>query len=291
MSTVLAITSAGIAATTASADSCNIPDDFFGKPYAPQGPAGKKQASVKRSKEVKLTPSRPAEIVNYDGDRGVKEIDVVLTATPALPTDFQAANFEIYVPQRFQRIDENGESLLFERPTFSRPRFHENRTRVSFTVCLDAADAAAGSYGGEMVVAAPRGFSRTAIAVTANLKNEAAFRVWLIVALVAAFFLLLYATTQNDPARRSLRQAVDFGWIVEAAVSLVAGAIAAIVIYSQNPAWGSDPVEAGIGLAGAVFAAAGVQSLVRTVRSGDGGNSQSGQTNAGAGTQRSPSAH
>jgi hypothetical protein len=249
----------------------------------PRSGSGKKQAAAKRKaarrkaakKKVTrstLTPTESSTILNFGRQRGTKEIDIVLTADPALKR-FAPKKLELYVPRRFPREGAGMETLAFKEPTFSTPEVHESGTRITFTACLDAKEEAPGSYKGEIVVSGPQVEGSTRVAVIANVKEWRWFLVGLVLALIAAFALLLYRPMQNNPTGDAWRDATlrSPAWWVETIVSLVAGAIAAWAIYSQDPAWGSDVPTALVSLIGAAFAAAGVQTLISTARKGGGG--------------------
>jgi hypothetical protein len=248
------------------------------------GKTKKKKAKKAKAKTVTLTPTEASVVLNFGRQRGTKEIDIVLTAEPALKP-FAPDKLEIYVPRRFPRQGDGMESLVFKKPTFSTPEVHENGTKITFTACLDAKDETPGGYSGEIVVSGPQIAGSTRVAVIANVKEWCWFLVGLFLALVGAFGLLLYRPMQEHPEGKAWRKATlqSPAWWVETLASLAAGAIAAWAIYSQDPAWGSDIPTALVSLIGAAFAAAGVQTLISTVRKGGSGGTENGDGNGAPG--------
>lgn len=222
-----------------------------------------------------LAPDQPSQVINFGRKRGVREVDLVLKASSRLPRSLKSSQLEIAVPRRFQRAGQNLETSLFMRPTFSEPRFIEGRRSIVFTACLDAHDVPAGSYTGQITMTGPDGLGRADMTITANAKNWRLFVWGLILALLAALLLLVYGAITKD--RDDPNNPIDwkeatkatlgsFSFLAQTAVSLVAALVAAIAIYSQDPAWGEDVGPSVIALAGAALAAAGVQSLIATIR-------------------------
>jgi hypothetical protein len=233
---------------------------------------------------IKLTPVEPTATVNFGpGDLvtigggtliGVgegyasKEIDVVLTASRRLPKSVKPSQIEINAPRRLARADPTLETVLLRRPTFTQPQFIDNRQRVAFTVCLDPADIHAGSYTGEISVGGPTRLGRAVVAVTANAKDGWLFQFGLLAALAAVLLLLIYRAYTEMEDNQRLRDVTvkRFSWWAGLAVSLVAAYIAAIAVYTQDPAWGDDQAPSIIALAGAALAGAGVNSVITTLR-------------------------
>jgi hypothetical protein len=235
---------------------------------AVQGPA--------LAEPITLNPSEPTEILNFNGDQGTKSFDVVLRASQPLPASLTAPQLAIDVPERFKRVSDTLESKALKRPTFTRPRFLEGRSVVFFRTCVDAGEADAGTYSGQIVITGPEGLEGTASTVTINTKNRLAFLVGLLVALLAAFGLLLYRAGKVhkekhvDENWKGALTAVlrSFEFWAGTLTSIIAAAVAMIVIYAGDPAWGADLWPSMFALAGTAFGAAGVGSLIATVRKG-----------------------
>jgi hypothetical protein len=225
---------------------------------------------------VTLAPSEPTEILNFNGDQGTKSFDVVLRASEPLPASLTASNLAIDVPERFKRVSDTLETKALKRPTFTRPRFLEGRKVVFFRTCVDAGDADAGTYSGQIVITGPEGLEGTASTVTINTKNRLAFLVGLLAALLAAFGLLLYRAGKvhrEKHADESWKGALiavckSFEFWAGTLTSIIAAAVAIVVIYAGDPAWGADLWPSLFALAGTAFGAAGVGSLIATVRKG-----------------------
>jgi hypothetical protein len=225
---------------------------------------------------ITLAPSEPTEILNFNGDQGTKSFDVVLRASEPLPPSLRASQLAIDVPERFKRISDTLESKALKRPTFTRPRFLEGRKVVFFRTCVDAGDADAGTYSGQIVITGPEGLEGTASTVTINTKDRLAFLVGLLVALLAALGLLVYRAGKEHKdknAGQSWRQALgavsrSFEFWAGTITSIIAAAVAMIVIYAGDPAWGADLWPSLFALAGTAFGAAGLGSLIAAVRKG-----------------------
>ena len=155
---------------------------------AVQGPA--------LAEPITLNPSEPTEILNFNGDQGTKSFDVVPRASQPLPPSLTAPQLALDVPERFKRVSDTLESKALKRPTFTRPRFLQGRTVVFFRTCVDAGEADAGTYSGQIVITGPEGLEGAASTVTINTKNRLAFLVGLLVALLAAQLILSLASIQ-----------------------------------------------------------------------------------------------
>jgi hypothetical protein len=239
-------------------------------------------------KSVKLTPVQPAEIVNFgpgdianiaedgtdfsfDDDYASKEIDIVIAASRRLPKGLEPSHIELNAPRRLTRADTGLETVVLEESTFSTPQFIENRHRITFTLCLNPADIEAGSYTGEVSVGGPTRLGGATVAITANAKDGKLFHFGLLVALAAVTALVIYRAHEAK-ADKNLREVTikSFSWWATLVVALVAAYIAAISIYTQDPAWGDDQAPSIIALAGAALAGAGVHSVIATLRPASG---------------------
>lgn len=209
--------------------------------------------------KITLVAEPSTEVVNFGGSGGTKSFDVELTASSPLPPSVTPQQIELDSPKRFRRVGATLESTSLKRPTFSVPRFIEGRKVITFRVCVDATNADAGTYAGQVVVSGPSGLTGTSIATTVNAKNESGFLLGIFLALGAAAVLLIYkALKEQGSASKRVK-------ILTVAVSLVAAAAAMIAIYAKDPAWGADFWPSFFALAGAAFGAAGIGSLITTL--------------------------
>ena len=261
--------------------------------------SGQGSAGPKLSPTVKLVPDVPAEIINFGGSDAHEFVDVVLTATPALPHTVRADQISLGVLRRFTRASQTLRRETAPTPTFTEPQISPNRDRVTFTVCLSGSGLKAGSYGGSVYIEGPTGLSPASVSITENAKNRGLAIVGAIVALVAAFIFLWLrgaaarqvaaeqeqaaqladAAKANDPARiasikaappKSVRRYLggvfqDLNWVITTLVALGAALGTIIGIYNANPAWGADLLGSLVGLVGPTFTAVGVQSVVASL--------------------------
>ncbi len=261
----------------------------------PQPGQGKSGPPLKQP--VKLVPDISAQSVNFGGSRGSKAIDVVLSATPALPPSTTADQIRLGILRRFTRVSQTLPTESAPSPTFSPPQISSGRDRVTFTVCLSGAGLDPGSYGGSVIVEGPKGLAPTTLSITENAKNETlALRLAIGVLVAALVFLLLRGMaarqakdeeqTIADAAKAGNTQQVvelhkdpkqhnlgwyfwgvvnDLNWWITTLVALGVAGGSIIAIYSANPAWGADTWTSVAALVGPVFTAVGVQSVVTSL--------------------------
>ncbi len=171
---------------------------------------------------------------------------------------------------------------------------------MAFTVCLNGAGLAPGSYTGNVYIEGPKGLAPTSITVTENAKNSTLALFGAIGALLAAvaFLLLRGAAARQAKAEEAHMSAVadaaraheadqqaeleenaptthvsgylggvlkDLNWWLTSIVALGLAAGTIVGIYSANPAWGSDTWASVAALVGPVFTAVGVQSVVTSL--------------------------
>lgn len=246
------------------------------EPVCPLGANITPQPAPPLAEPITLAPSEPNEILNFNGERETKSFDVVLRASQPLPPSLTPAQLALDVPERFKRISDTLESKALRRPTFTRPRFLEGRRVVFFRTCVDASDADAGTYSGQIVISGPEGLEGTATTVTVNTKDRSAFLFGLLIALLAAFGLLLYRAGKEHKGKHSdqswkmtlIAVFKSFEFWAGTVTSIIAAAVAMVVIYAGDPAWGADLWPSLFALAGTAFGAAGLGSLIASVRKG-----------------------
>jgi hypothetical protein len=223
--------------------------------------------------EIGLESTTTGEVLNFDGTRGIKSLDVVIGASRAIPRSITAKQLEIDSPKRFKRVSDKLESTTLRLPTFSKPQFIEHRNKIRFRACFDTTDAPAGIYTGQIIVSGPPGFGPVTVSPAINAKDGCSFWRDLTIALLIAFvFLLLRAAKEEreksgdkirwrDAAKTNLKNPL---FVVSTTVALATAFIAMHAIYAADPAWGADPWAALFAICGAGFSAAGIGSLIST---------------------------
>ncbi|HEX8068128.1 MAG TPA: hypothetical protein VF520_16550 [Thermoleophilaceae bacterium] len=245
------------------------------KSKKPKGKA--KNAKVAKPKPITLDPVTQTQVVNFGTDRSEKSVDVVLTASTAVPRRIKGEHFELDVPQRFRRVDDKLETTVLPRPTFSEPRIFGKRRRIALTICLDGEDVKPGAYTGNVVLTGPAQVGDATVTLTVNAKNGGLFALGLVLAVLTALALLFYkamkAKRDAAPADGPIgwgtalwRVVGDFAFWAETIVSIGAAVVAVYVVWSQDPAWGDDEFPSIVALGATALAAAGVQNLIATVR-------------------------
>lgn len=268
-------------------------------------PGGYKTQSGKPLVPVALVPDRETQVVNFGGGSGWQAADVVLKATPRLPSAVQADQIVLSVPRRLTRVSDNLPTAAIRKPLFTRPYINQTRDRITFTVCIDGEKLKAGVYQGTVAIEGPEGFGPTAVTLTINRRNAFAFWLSLGIAIVLVSGLMLLrgasekktvavgeatkgaaeatggsqadleraATKAGEIAARPVatktrlwEPLTDPGWWLTSLLSLGLAVGAAYSIYAANPAWGADPVGSMFSTVGTCFAAAGFQSLITSLR-------------------------
>ena len=252
---------------------------------------------------VKLEPDLPGQVVNFGGTRGTQFVDVVLTATPALPASLTPDQIRIDVLRRFLRTSNNLRTTAAPLPTFTEPEIAPTRDRVTFTVCLSGSGLPAGSYVGNVTVDGPKGFGPASISITENAANATLALAGGAGSLIAAFaFLLLRgAASRQAAAQTAHAQSVaaaaeannqqqldqlhqqppkprlsqyfgevvsDLNWWITTIVALGLATGTIIGLYFANPAWGASTWGSIAALVGPVFSAVGVQSVITSLGRG-----------------------
>lgn len=219
-------------------------------------------------RKTRLTPSPQAEIVNYGFRRNVRHLDIVLDASPQLPKSFRPQQLTLGVARGFRRSEADKlTTVSFPSPRYTKPKVRLGGRQVVVVACLDAAGMKAGAYPGTINISGPVGLVPATVDVTVNLKNRLFF-VGLPVALIVAFFLMLYRSGKIGSAekRRWVTLIKDPEFLASSAAGLIAAVIAAGGVYAGDVAWGDDALPSFIALGSTTLAAAGVQNLIATVR-------------------------
>jgi len=232
--------------------------------------------------QVSFETDGPANPMNMGGLRGTGMTDIAVTATPPLPESITSQDITVAVPQRFARSGTGLSSSYLPDPTFTPPQILEHGKLVAFTLCVDASRVEAGSYVGQVIVGGPRGVQPTTIAITLNAKNEGAFIIGLVIALVIAALLMLARGMSSNyvkPTSRGFKLAFAsalnaleetatewFGFWTSAVIGIVAAGVAMLQVYDSNPSWGADTISSLIALGGTAISAAGVGTFVSSMR-------------------------
>ena len=217
-------------------------------------------AAIKPQISLEATPA--TEVVNFDGNRGVKSFYAVFKASKPLPSSLTPDQIEIVVPRPPHRVGESLESASLPFPTFGTPQFIDGRREIQLLTCIDAAGASAGVYTGQVSIGGPGGLTGAAVTTTINAKSVGWFWIGLIVGLVASAVLLIFRVTQELSDKTLLAK------VLTVAVPLVIAGIAMWKIYASDPSWGADPISALLALAGAAFGAVGGGSLISAFQGG-----------------------
>jgi len=240
------------------------------------------EREARRLGKITLKPEAADGTINFGGTRGTKATDVVLLASKPLPRGFSGAQLELDSPRRFARTGQNLDSASLRLPRFSNPQILEHRKKIRLRVCVDATDAPAGAYSGQIFISGPPRIASTSVALTVNVKTEErTFWLFLILALLGAFLLLLFKAAKevrekDEAEKRDTRKQVvrwkvalrsrlkDPTFVVSTIVALGAAFVAMRGIYDSTPAWGTETWTNVFALVGTAFGAAGVGSLIST---------------------------
>jgi hypothetical protein len=186
---------------------------------------------------IKLVPDLPSQTVNFGGTRGWEFVDMVLTATPALPLSVTPNQIRLSILRHFTRTSQTLPTATAPSPVFTQPQISAGRDRVTFTVCLNGAGLPAGSFTGSVIVEGPAGVVPTTLAITENAKDDT-LASWLAgVLLFAAFVFLLLRGAAT-------RQAADEQHVITEAARATAEASNAAVEATQGTAAAGDVQQA-----------------------------------------------
>jgi hypothetical protein len=245
-------------------------------------PAEEKECPVKTNTAKLGTPLKPPielsptqqsaqKLINFDTGRGFKVIKhLTVTASRPLPSNLESGqlNFDAVL----SRTGNTLESAEFPNPTFSNPYISEDRRSISFAVCLDPAGISAGKYVGFVTVSGPEGLGSTSISLTANAKDGGLFYLTAVVAIVAAFALLVLKDGAAEKKDKNWKQ--TFGlplkdplWWAATVIALFSTFGSVYTIYTNDPAWGASGFANVVALVGAATAAVGGHTILTTLGS------------------------
>jgi len=206
---------------------------------------------------IKLTPDRAGETLNFGSTRGTRDRDILVTADKPLPASITPDQIVLDLPRRFERAGEEYETAYLDRPTFTEPVISASRREISFSLCVNADGAKAGSYVGALRIGGPEGLERAVVQVTSNVRAKYwVFSLGLLAALAIAIGLLIFRRVKDND------KTVDREFLFQSIIPLGAATIAMIIVYANDPAWGAEPVPAFIALGGTALGAAGLKSLL-----------------------------
>lgn len=229
-------------------------------------------------KPVTLQTGVTADPINLGGLRGTAMDDITVTASPALPKNFNPKQITLDVPKRFARSGATISTSYLNWPTFTTPRILEHGKLIAFTMCLDATDIEAGSYIGQVIVGGPEGIQSTTVTVTLNAKNNYLFLAGIVLAGLIAFLLLSARSIKvrydaegkdtHEKFDKSLQATLKdvMGFWLPSLFAIGAAVIAMVTVYDSSPAWGADSATSLIALGGTAISAAGVGTFLSTLK-------------------------
>jgi hypothetical protein len=217
------------------------------------------------------------------GLRGTGQTDITVSASPPLPAGVTPREISLQVPKRFARIQTGLSTGYLPYPTFSSPRILEGGKLIAFTLCVDASHISAGSYVGQVIVGGPPGVQPATVAITLNARDEGAFRLGIILALILAFLMLLLrgikVNYQQPPANATMGTRLDkvgkaalatatdpLGFWAPSLIALGAAFAAMLQVYDSNVSWGADTIASLLALGGTAIAAAGVGTFLSSLK-------------------------
>jgi hypothetical protein len=218
---------------------------------------------------IRLTATSQSaqKLLNFGTDRKSKVLrNITLTADRPLPARLTPGqiNFDAVLTRTGNTL----ESQQFPDPTFSNPRISLDRRSMSFSACLSPDGIAAGKYVGLVTVSGPAGLGVASVNLTVNAKDGGLFMIGVIVAIVAAFGLLvvkdasLAKTDATGWGQAMLAPVKDPRWWVTTVATCAAAFGALYTIYANDPAWGAGGWAAVSSLIGAGLSAIGAHSIV-----------------------------
>ncbi len=247
------------------------------QPGRPGAVAKQKRAKQRRARVEKhtLAATGPANPINMSDTQGIGVTELVVGASPALPSKVKPRQITLTVPKRLERTGSNLSSEYLRPPTFSRPRILENGKLVAFRLCENVTGAQAGSYIGQVIVGGPNGVQPATIAITVNAKNQTFFWIGLCGAILLAFALLLAQAADKrqskDGGRDFLRPCGEalsdaWGFWLPTLVAIGAAVVAVFQVWDSTLAWGADTGASLIALGGTALSAAGIGGFLSSIR-------------------------
>ncbi|HEY5816288.1 MAG TPA: hypothetical protein VIS95_08105 [Solirubrobacterales bacterium] len=224
---------------------------------------------------IALTPAAGSaqRQLNFGADRGEKVMRrLVLSASKRLPPTLTSE--QIAFEALLSRSGDSLESTDFAEPTFTSPKISADRRSIVFSACFDASGISAGKYVGSITVSGPVGLGAAAVSVTVNAKDSGLFVLGVIIAIIAAFLLLLVKDASAVLSEHENKWRKAFGatvadprWWVITVGALAAAFGALITAYDTDPAWGASGFSSLWTLVGSALAAIGGQSILTSLKS------------------------
>lgn len=233
------------------------------------------QSGEKLATPVTLESEGPADPINMGGLRGTGMTDITVNASPPLPQSVSPEEITIEAPKRIARNESGLSTAYLPDPTFSKPRIIEHGKVIAFTMCVDASEASAGSYVGQIIVGGPEGIKPATVAVTLKAKDSELFTFGIVLAGILALALLAIRSIKMDyeklgepktlwPAVVATAKDILRFW-VPTVFAIGAAVVAMIQVYDSNVAWGADTTASLIALGGTAVSAAGVGSFLSSL--------------------------
>jgi hypothetical protein len=218
---------------------------------------------------ISLVPAQQSaqKLVNFGTSRRFKVVKhITVTANKPLPQSL--ASDQINFEGVLNRTGNTLETAEFPDPTFSPAYISVNRRSISFAVCLNPAGIAAGKYVGSITVSGPEGLGSATIGLTVNAKDKQLFTVGGLIAILAAFALLVLKDAA--PVKNSdnywqdafLVPLTNPLWWAATVVALGSAFTALETIYSNDPAWGASGFASLASLVGTATAAVGGHTIL-----------------------------
>lgn len=202
--------------------------------------------------------SQSDAVINFGEDRGVKVNYVTIKVSPRLPDNIRSKNLELNSLLPMKRIGtDNLESTRLKFPRFIPPRILSHGERISFGICIDAADGDPGTYTGQVELNGPLGLSPLQLTQTAQLKAKVfgLFGIFFIIALGLAGIFVWRKVGKETSATGGKKLGAQ---IAVVAISLGAAGYAMWKVYNESPSWGADWFSSLAALVATGFAAGGI---------------------------------
>jgi hypothetical protein len=224
---------------------------------------------------VMLQPTAQSnqKLVNFGTSREPKIVrHLTVSSDKPLPPSLTSA--QINYDAVLSRTGDTLQTAEFPEPTFSPAYISHDRRSISFAMCLNPKDIEPGKYVGSIGVGGPEGLGGAAITLTANAKDGELFTIAWIVALFAAFGLLVLKDTVAAKTGDSVTWGSAFVkgvwnpfWVVATIIALFVTFGALYKVYSDDPSWGATGFAGLIALVGTATAAVGGHAIVTTLGS------------------------
>ncbi len=258
------------------------------QPGSAQSPTGAKPPPV--TTKTVLEPSADSKTLtwSFDGDRKPTYWDVVLTATPPLPSD-DPRQLEI-TPSRIVRSDHH--EAFRKALTFTTPLIRAGGKKISFKLCADPEKVSAGTYTGSIDIDGAGNVTGTSLALSVTARSS----FWFGIGLWVVFGVVIFGLTLKSIAdyQRALRgtkgktfnwwRAVTYIWrgedlrIVATLIGIGTALLSYAVLFNGDHIWGQDAWKSILAAAQGAFAAVGAQGVLDGFRGG--GQQQAPETDS-----------